>query len=384
MSSAIPRVDRTDLRRHLERLLKVSSASPTILSVYVNVGTGFDETRSIHPRLHGLLAQPREVAAKPGLSHVQSQSLKRAIETAQSLETDIVSEAGRGVALFESEMMDEHTRLSLSGTVWDFGATGPRPFLRPLVASLESLRNVATVLVDSRTIGVGLDVMSTAPEQFVIRGRYGRKSNRGGWYALEERRTRQKAEDRRLKLYRKAAEHLARSDRIDTIDAVYVLGQAKGTRQFVDQLGADLRDRSFEIVADTHTATDATILSAIREAESQVTTSISEELWAKVCREDVPQRTGVAGIRATANAVNRGAVDQLMIAGTGSVAGWECPSCWASFVDTGRCTLCHHALVPTWDILDSMVHGVLDSGGNVVQLRSEADGETRCLATLRF
>ncbi len=378
-------VDRDSLDGRLKRLLQLSLGYPGMVSLYFRVGSEFAEARSIRPRLRALLDQPRSVLDTRDLSREESEALRSAIEALTGLEKEVGSHPGRAAVIFESEEAEEHTRLLISDAVWDVGVAGRRPYIRPLVSAVESLRNVAALVVESRSADLIVDALNRPSKPQTFRGKYPRKSNRAGWFALDERRNQQRAREARRKLIDQVVRQLASEERRRSLDSIYLAGQEKVTNEFAKRMPENLGDKCFQIVVDTHTATPADILSQVLMAEQRRTRLAAEKLWEEVTAEATPVREGVVGVAAVAEAANRGAVRKLLISGTDPVSGWECSLCWAVQVHEGDCRLCGAPLVEAFDVLDSITHQVLNTGGQVSQLTAPIkDSKLRTVAVVRY
>ena len=378
-----PIADRDTLDRQIERLLKVADETPSILSVYLNVGTEFAETNHASSSLSQILQRSRQTVLSSDWPSSSTDALLTEIGESAKLRDLIVSHRGRGVVLFESTHLEEHTRLAVPTAVWDIAVAGRRPYIRPLATARESLRNVVAIIVESRRASLIFDVLNR-PTRSEIHGDYPRKSNRGGWYGLDERRNQERARKERITLLDEVNERLKFSYGTAALDAIYVFGQRPITNELVTRSHVSFRPIMHQVGADTHTVTEARIIDMVTSRDEATRETEAQTVWTSIVREGAPQRHAVAGTRATAWAVNRGAVEHLMINGTDPSAGWECPKCWGIHLESGNCETCGTDLVDTFDLLDSMTHEVLAAGGRVTQLFVPDTPRLRVAASLRF
>jgi hypothetical protein len=201
-----------------------------------------------------------------------------------------------------------------------------------------------------------------------------RKSNRGGWHGLDERRNKGHADEVRNRLWRETAETLAIVGRDIGIDVVFVGGQKKATDALVGSLPpalGKLVGSTFAI--DVHTVTEGRLLETVRSLEKAYERQEEKRLVAAIYSARAADEPAAIGLDQVLRAVNQMAVAHLVVQHGAIVEGRACRSCGRLYLGDGACAACGAATAEISDVLEAMVHQVVTAGGVVEDVVAETD-----------
>lgn len=344
----------------------IESNDAPILSVYLDLAPGVTEMRSIAPRLRDLLYPIRAGAAEA--PHHVAESLGRSVEHVLAMVPALEREVGHGLALFVCPDLGLDERLVLIGHVWDRATVGSKPYLRPLRSVLDADHPVAAVVVDARRVWILVVELGEMVSDEIVLGEEVRKEDFGGWFALEETRSRRAAEAARHRLYRAATERLATLRRTVGLEAVFV----GGVHPSVDEFTAFLSRRERALVAgtfrvDVHSIEDAELRRLAVELATGWRAEVRGRLAEEIADRAASGGRAATGLAATLAAANRHAVDELLVEGTTAVPGWKCGGCGALALHGPVCIVCGATGYEVGDVVEELTAAVIDDGGVVLQ-----------------
>ena len=354
------------LSQELSRLEGIESPHLPILSVYLDLRPGVMEMRTIAPRLRDLIDPIRSSVSE--LDHAAAESLKAALDHVLGMEPRLAASLGHGVAMFVCPAigLDEH--IVTRRRVWDRAIAGPRPYLRPLRAVLDSGCAIATVIVDARNVTIMVTESGEVASYEVIPGEVVRKSNYAGWFALEETKSRRGAENARHRLFRDSAERLSILKRDARLDAIYVGGRSRIVAEFIPFLGP--REQMLvagTFSADVHTMGNSDIRAKAMELSAEWDQERHEALALRISEESAAGRLAVTGLPATLAAANAHAVGQLLVTGPAGKAGFRCRDCDSLALHGPVCATCGGFGDEVADVVEELITAVIDDGGRVAQ-----------------
>lgn len=366
------------LAERVVALEKIESPGAPVLSVYLDLAPGVTEMRSVAPRLRDLLYPIRARAADA--PHDVAESLGRSVEHVLAMAPELEREVGHGLALFVCPDLGLDERLVLTGHVWDRASVGSKPYLRPLRSVLDSDHPVAAVVVDARRVWILVVELGEMVSDEVVLGEEVRKEDFGGWFALEESRSRRAAEAARHRLYRTATERLAALRRTVGLEAVFV----GGVHPSVDEFTAFLSRRERALLAgsfpvDVHTVEDAQLRSLAVELAAGWRGEVRRRLAHEIADRAASGGRAATGLAATLAAANRHAVDELLVEGAAAVPGWRCGACGALALHGPVCMVCGGVGDEVLDVVEELATAVIDDGGVVVQGAAGAEADVGAL-----
>lgn len=162
--------------------------------------------------------------------------------------------------------------------------------------------------------------------------------------------------------YLTVAETLDRAMR-RTRCAVFTLGgHAYETANFLRAKPGPLRERyAGDFVADPHTLNPA----RVRELSSATIARWRTTRERRLLAELRDSSSGATGLPACVAAANRGAVRLLVVPEEEIVPGFACSGCGRLALTAGPCLRCGIPLTPAADIVEELVVGVIQHGGDV-------------------
>jgi hypothetical protein len=371
------------LAERLSRLETIESREVPILSVYLDLRPGVTEMRTVTPRLRDLLYPIRDTSGEIG--HRAGECLKESVDWVLDQASTLEREVGHGVALFVCPPLGLEEHLVVSHRVWDRAVAADRPYLRPLRAVLDAARPTATVVVDARRASIMVTALGEMESYEVIPGEEVRKANFGGWFALEETKSRRGAEHARYRLYRVTAERLAVLRRTVGIEAIFVGGMQRTVDEFLGFLSMrdrDLVERTF--VVDVHTLSDADLQAKAVEMGIGWEQRRESALADRIVDAAAAGHRAVIGLPGTLAAANHHAVAELLIEGVGATPGWCCTGCGALGLHGPVCIICGGSSQPVPDVIEELATAVIDDGGLVVHGAGTAIDGDLVGASLRF
>ncbi len=372
------------LQDRLQHLETWESPDLPLISLYLNLGPGVEERKTVGARLRNLL-EPIGEKAK-ALDHDGRENLRQAIGRLLAREHEIAANTGHCVALFVGGRPDLDELLTLPRKAWDTAVAMPRPYLRPYLATLDQFHRIATVVVDPRRSVITVTFMGEQLDHEEVESPPIRKNDYGGWKGLEEHRVRHHAEEVHRRHYRQVAEQLQRLTQAHGIDVVFVGGREEAVGGFLHQIPPALS----ELVADTfsidlHTATPGQVTAITAQLEAGFEEREERRLVSSVLDAARAGGLGVIGVDQTLAAANLGAIDLLLVGGTEMVPGFDCGHCgWLATVGP-VCPSCGQTSRPLADVLEPALAKVRHSGARTehVMAPTDLDGE-RIGARLRF
>ncbi|GMQ85198.1 MAG: hypothetical protein BMS9Abin07_0763 [Acidimicrobiia bacterium] len=350
----------------VDRLRRMDGQGFPVLSIYLGLEPGPASLRSIPTRIKDLLSPAKDMA--DSLPRHQRLSLRDDVEALSRTSTAFASDLGRAVAIFRSSGagIDEH--VELPGPVRDRAVIDAVPYLRPLDAMLDHYRRFCVAVVDRRSASIFRFRMDNLESWEEMRDEEIRKANYGGFSGYEERRVRARAEEVLAKHYREVA---ARLDALVGEDPGYDLlivgGPEVHTAGVLEELSPQLTERlagSFTI--DPHTMTPATVLAESKRVAQAHERGEQERLVRRLLDTAASRRDAVIGVHDATAAVNRRAVETLVVQADRTTPGAVCHSCrWISGPEQSSCPSCGGTMYLVPDVVDALGDSVRNNGGSV-------------------
>jgi peptide chain release factor subunit 1 len=355
----------------LDRLSRIESPSPTILSVYLNLDPQHTEWASIRPRLHNLMDPVEKLAASGDLDHDASMALRAATGQVLAMAGTLERLPGKGVAFFLGDEVGLSERLILPRRVWDCAVVGPAPYLRPLHAVLDEFRRIAVVVLDSRRAEIFSYYMGEVLDRQIIEAEELRKTNLAGWYGLDEFRHRQRGEQVRNHLFREVAGRVDRMRREGDLDLVLVGGHHDATQALLPYLEPRVRAITERFVVDTHTLTEATLIKRVAELEESVERREEarevDEVYSLAGDGDL----GAIGVDRVFEAASHHGITRLLVHDGATMKGSVCVSCGALSTPTDTCLRCGEETRLLPEAIEALSRAVIEAGGSVEHVMTQ-------------
>jgi len=352
----------------VERLRGRHTDRPAVVSLYLSVPVDVADHRGLPARARELIkaAAKREPRAAGRLvSDADAESIINAVDQ-RSQEW-----LGHTVALFRCSRIGLFEALPLPRSRTERAVIADRPHIRPLLAALQRHPAYRAALVDTKHAWI-LHISDDSIETVAERTGAGVRSPAfAGWYGLEAYRVQQRIIELSKQHFRDTIGILEQHD--DGTGWPLVLGgHDKEISQFLGLLPRTVR-QSFagSFTVDLQTATPG----RVRELARPVIADWTERSEARVVEDTLDQppygtvRTDLRGCLAASRAR---AIAKLVLPDDALEPGFACSACGAlstraadcDCTDPGDC--CH----PVPDLLDELANRTLDSGGEVISVRS--------------
>jgi peptide subunit release factor 1 (eRF1) len=368
-----------ELHHALQRLEQLSSTSAPVVSLYLNLRPAIEERRTVGARLRNLLEPLQELETK--LDHDGRMALRRSTQSVLAMEGEIAKNTGHGVAVFVGGSEEIHEFLTLPRKTWDVAVAAPRPYLRPLAATLDQFHQVATLVMDPRRSLIRVTHMGQCLDQTEIESEPIRKSDYGGWKGLDEHRVRQHAEEVHRRHYREVAEHLRKMKETFELDVVFVGGREETVAAFLHELPNGLKSLVAQtFIVDVNTETAGRIAKITAELEEAFEAHHELELVKQVIEAGREGGLVTVGVDDTIRAANFDAIELLLAAGSTMIPGWACESCGWLALSGPVCSACESEAIAVDDIIDSLLIKVRRTGGRTEHVATASELDQHLLA----
>jgi peptide subunit release factor 1 (eRF1) len=373
-----------ELHQALQRLEQQSSTSAPIVSLYLNLQPAIEERRTVGARLRNLLDPLGDLEAK--LDHDGRMDLRRATQKVLDMEGEIARNTGHGVAVFVGGSNQIQEFLTLPRKTWDVAVAAPRPYLRPLAATLNQFHQVATVILDPRRSLIRVTHLGQCLDQSEVESDPIRKSDFGGWKGLDEHRVRQHAEEMHRRHFREVAERLRKLKETFEIDVVFVGGREETIAAFLHELPNGLKSLVAEtFIVDVNTETAGRIAKVTAELEEAFEAHHELELVNHIIESGREGGLVAVGVDDTIRAANFDAIELLLVAGISMIPGWVCGNCGWLALSGPVCSACESEAIAVDDIVDSLLVKVRRTGGRTEHVAAATDLDHHQLAArIRF
>lgn len=301
----------------------------------------------------------------------------RAAGTASAGDLDWIEQQGRalvervtfedvdGVALFACESAGLRQALPVRIAFEDSFIVAAKPFLRPLVDVADETPSLLIVFIDGASARL-IPLNAAGPDaEVVLEGQVEGRHRAGGWAALAQSRYQRRIEAHREQHFEAVAGAIVHwSDRREASRLVLA-----GEPRVAAALRRHLPGRVAERIVATVAGTRYEPARQLAARAARLLTS-AEERWETeavdaALAEAVQGGPGVAGVAATLDAVNRGAVRHLFVLEAFREPGGICRACgalWHRF--HFRCGFCGSDVRGT-ELGEAMVERVLAASGDV-------------------
>lgn len=361
---------------NIAKLRTQRATNTPVISIYINVPVDIAEHRGMLTRTRELIKgaadkRPRE---QSGVSETEIASIIDAID-AGSLDW-----LGHTVAIFACAELGLFEAMTMPGRADDLAVVAARPYLRPLLATLQRNPAHQVAVIDAKhawVLAISDDEIATLAEWT---GMALPSPGFAGWYGLEAYRVQHKMIKLARQHYRNTIGLLSRTGDGSTHPLV-LGGHEMQINQFVTLLPPAVRQRvagSFNV--DLQTATPARVRELAAPVIARWTESAEAQLVGEMLSEP-PDTAVTTSLADCVKAVRSRAVSQLVLADGQMIPGCACADCGALGIGDAGCDCPDHACQPVPDVLDELSGQALDGGGEVAAVR---DAPFTAAARLRF
>ncbi len=352
-------------RTDADELRGARARNSAVISLYLNVPVDIAEHR-------GLTTRARELIKDAGRRDAGSRTAACADADAV---TDLVVEGsldwlGQTVAIFVSGELGLAEAIPMPGRWPDGAMIAPRPYLRPLLASLQRHPKYQVAVIDAKhswVLAIADDEIDTLAQRT---GQEVPSTGFAGWYGLEAYRIQQRVMQLSRQHYKDTIGVLQQNP--DAQQRPLVLGgHEMQISQFMSILPPAVRQRvagSFSV--DVQSATPA----KVRDLAAPVIAGWAEASEAQLVNDILNEPPGTSVTTSLGEclaAVRSRAVSSLVVADDQVIPGYACEDCGGLGVGQTSCDCPDPAAScqPVPDVLDDLASQALDGGSEVTAVR---------------
>jgi peptide subunit release factor 1 (eRF1) len=351
----------SDLTTRLGELARIMPAASPVVSVYLNTRWADEHQRErVRLFLKNELRLARAAGPGPALASdldwIEAEGT-RLVDQAEVPEAD-------GVVLFACHALGLRERHTLRVSVGDAFVVDEVPHLRPLAAVLEGAPAALVVFVDTES--ARLIPLDPGGEEIRLEHEVPGHHRRGGWAQLAQSRYQRHIQVHRDQHLEAVAEALGRLTGSDPPRRVVLAGEGRLVGLLRQRLPAEATERVAATIPGARYEPADVLARRAAEALARADAEAATAAVDAVLTEAAKGGRAVAGLAATLEAVDRGAVHVLYLQRGFREAGRRCGGCGALQPEAAgpRCRRCGEATRPA-ELGEAAVDRVIATGGRV-------------------
>jgi peptide subunit release factor 1 (eRF1) len=351
-----------DLSGRVAALGRIGPASTPVVTVYLGTRWADEHQRDrVRIFLKNELAQARRAsrprAASADLDWIEAQGEALLNQTT-------MPDAG-GVALFACEGLGLREMLPSRIPFENAFAVGDTPLLRPLTELEASAPSTLVVFIDTESARLVTLTLAGAGEEVTLRSDVPGHHSRGGWAQLAQSRYRRHTQDHRARHFEAVVEALTALVDGHGVRRIVLAGEPRNVAVFRQELPPRLAAFIVGIVAGAQHEGMDLIVARAAEYLPHVEGQREAEGVDGVLTAAAKHGKAAAGLDATLEAVNRGAVHRLYLLKGWSVPGRRCGGCGTLQQSIAwTCPACGGE-AETLELGEAMAERVVATGGTV-------------------
>lgn len=354
-----------DLKNRLAELAQIGPASTPVVSVYLDARWADEHQRDrVRIFLKNELAKARRAppprAAAADLDWIETQGA--------ALLSQTIPDAA-GVALFACAALDLREMVRSRAPFGNTFTVSEAPLLRPLVEVCELAPTTLLVFVDTESARLVTLTTAGAGEEVSLEAE--RPDRRGdGWAQLAQSKYQQSVQAHRARHYDAVAGSVTEVVDHHGIQRIVLAGEPRNVAAFRKELPARIAAHVVGVVVGARHETTDLLLARAAEHVSHVEGQREAEEVDRVLTAAAKRGKASAGLEATVEGVNRGAVHRLYLLKGWSTPGRACSQCGALRPGrAGTCPACGSEATPV-ELGEAMAERVVASGGTVETIAS--------------
>jgi peptide subunit release factor 1 (eRF1) len=356
-----------DLKTRMTELARTEPSSTPVVSVYLNTHWRDEHQRDrVRVFLKNALAEAR-AARVAGLSEADLHWVET--EGDALLSQTSMTEA-RGVALFACEAAGLREILPSGAPFENLFRVAEAPVVRPLAELVELAPPALVVFVDAESARLMLVSPDGAVEEEVLRADVPGHHRRGGWAQMAQSRYQRHIQDHRARHFAAVAEAVVGLVDEHQVRRIVLAGDPPNVPVFREQLPRRIADLVVGTVAGAHHEATAVMVGRAAEYVSHAQAQLEAAAVDAALTTAAKRGRATAGLDATLEAVNRGAVHRLYLLKGWSTPGRRCTGCGrlqAGF--TWVCPTCGREAT-TVDLAEAITARVIAAGGSMGTIES--------------
>jgi peptide subunit release factor 1 (eRF1) len=351
-----------DFKARVTELARIGRTPTPVVTVYLNTRWADEHQRDrVRIFLKNELARARGAppprAAEADLSWVEAEG--------EALLSQATTPEANGVALFACEAVGLREVLSSRVSFENTFAVAETPLLRPLAELGETAPTMLVVFIDTETARLIVVTPTGAGEELELRGDVPGHHRRGGWAQMAQSRYQRHIQDHRARHFEAVVEALIGLVDGHDVRRIVLAGEPRNVAVFRKELPARIAEFVVGAVAGARHEATGVIVERAAEYLPHVEGQREAAEVDVVLTAAAKRGKATAGLDATLEAVNRGAVHRLYLLKGWSAPGRHCTGCGAlqgGF--TWVCPACGREAT-TVELGEAMAARVVAAGGSV-------------------
>ena len=351
-----------DLRARVTELGKIERAPAPVVTVYLNTRWADEHQRDrVRIFLKHELAEARR-APRPRPSEAD---LDWVAAQGEALLNQTTMPGTSGVALFACEALGLREILP-SRTPFENSLTvAETPHLRPLLELDEKAPSTLVVFIDAESARLVPLTATGAGEEVALRGDVPGHHSRGGWAQLAQSRYQRHTQDHRARHFEAVAESLTGLVDAHGLRRIIVAGEPRNVAVFRQELPPRIAAYVLGTVAGARHEAIGLIVDRAAEYLGHVEGQREAEGVDATLTAAAKRGKAAAGLEATLEAINRGAVHRLYLLKGWSMPGRRCGGCGVLHGGfSWTCPICGGEAL-TVELGEAMAERVAAAGGTV-------------------
>ena len=351
-----------DLHARLTALSKIDRAPAPVVTAYLNTRWADEHQRDrVRIFLKNHLAEARRAPgprpSEADLDWVESQG--------EALLNQAVMPETSGVALFACEALGLREILPSRVPFENTFTVAETPLLRPLLELGEQAPSALVVFVDTETARLVPLTAAGAGEEVTLAADVPGHHSRGGWAQMAQSRYQRHTQDHRARHFEAVVESLIGLMEGHGLRSIVLAGESRNVAVFRKELPARLAPLVVGAVAGARHEPIGLIVDRAAEYLPHVQGQREAEGVDAALTAAAKRGKASAGLEATIEAVNRGAVHRLYLLKGWSVPGRRCGTCGSLQSGfTWTCATCGGE-ARTVELSEAMAERVAAAGGVV-------------------
>lgn len=358
-------------RQAVEELSDYRDEKYPIISLYLNIDTGSpDQDRSLI-RLKNLFNQLEQ--ARSQMTTEAAESLSRDQERIRAFVREQVMQGARGIAVFASSGAGFWRTFTFPNRIGQEIEIGDTPYVKPLFRMLERYQPICTVLIGKGRARIFLLYGDEITEQTDVFGAVPGRHDQGGW---AQARLQRHHDERVVQHLKSTADQLFKLYQDGVFRQLLIGGTEELVTQFQEYLHPYLQDCvvdtfPMEMMANIKKIKQQS-LQALEESEQAAQLSLLDRLESEVGAQNL----GVAGVKGTIRALERGQIMTLLANDGFAESGYRCVSCGHVILrEEDQCPYCSGELEYLDDVVAHIIDQTYEQGSDVVFISGDSNQE---------
>jgi peptide subunit release factor 1 (eRF1) len=356
-----------DLKTRIAELARIQPASTPVVSVYLDTHWRDEHQRDrVRIFLKNALALAR-ADRTPGLSEAD---LRWVEAEGDALLSQALMPQARGVAFFACEAVGLREILPIRAPLENLFRVAETPVLRPLAEVAELAPVALVVFVDAESARLVLVSPDGAGEEVELHGDVPGHHRRGGWAQMAQSRYQRHIQDHRARHFSAVGEAVDGLVNAHDVRRIVLAGDPRNVAVFRQELPTRIADLIVGTVAGARHEAMGAIVERAAEYVSHVEAEREATAVDAALTTAAKHGKATAGLEATLEAVNRGAVHRLYLLKEWSAPGRRCTGCGGLRGDFNwACPTCRGEAT-TVELAEAMTARVIATGGSVEMIEA--------------